>query len=84
MLVTTSEFRSQQAKMLGLADKGENVIIHRRNKPSYMLVKVEIEENVVLSPEAEKMIAKSRQEYREGKVKSFNSSTDAQAWLESL
>ena len=49
-----------------------------------MLVKVEIEENVVLSPEAEKMIAKSRQEYREGKVKSFNSSTDAQAWLESL
>ena len=84
MLVTTSQFRSQQAKMLGLADKGENVIIRRKNKPSYMLVKVDIEENIVLSPETERMIAQSRQEYREGKVKSFETSADAQAWLESL
>lgn len=37
-----------------------------------------------LSAETAAMIAQSRKEYSEGKVLSFDSSSDAQKWLESL
>ena len=84
MLVTTSNFRSRQASMLSLADRGERIIIHRRNKPSYMLVPVQVEETYSVSPETQKMIDQSLQDFKEGRVKAFSTAADAQKWLEEL
>jgi antitoxin (DNA-binding transcriptional repressor) of toxin-antitoxin stability system len=35
--VSSSEFRTRQGALFDLADKGEQVIIRRRQKPSYVL-----------------------------------------------
>ena len=45
--VTSREFREKQASMFALADKGEQVVIRRRGKVSYMLTPV-YEEDFVL------------------------------------
>ena len=38
--ITSREFREKQASMFALADKGEQVVIRRRGKVSYMLTPV--------------------------------------------
>lgn len=43
-----------------------------------------INKKTVLSEETLNMINRSRQEYKEGKVISFNNASDAQQWLQSL
>ena len=48
--ITSREFREKQASMFALADKGEQIVIRRRGKVSYMLTPV-YEEDFVLSPE---------------------------------
>lgn len=48
--ITSREFREKQASMFALADNGEQVVIRRRGKVSYMLTPV-YEEDFVLSPE---------------------------------
>ena len=50
--ITSREFREKQASMFALADNGEQVVIRRRGKVSYMLTPV-YEEDFVLSPELE-------------------------------
>ncbi len=37
---TASEFRSHQAQLFDLADKGEQIVIHRGKKRAYTLVPV--------------------------------------------
>ena len=54
--ITSREFREKQASMFALADKGEQVVIRRRGKVSYMLTPV-YEEDFVLSPELEERVA---------------------------
>lgn len=44
----------------------------------------EVVKNKELSAETLEMMENSRKEYRDGNVLSFDSSTDAQKWLESL
>lgn len=46
-----------------------------------VLPKMEVQE---LSSETLDMMEQSRQEYKEGKVLSFDSASDAQKWLETL
>ena len=51
--------------MFALADNGEQVVIRRRGKVSYMLTPV-YEEDFVLSPELEERLEERRRQYREG------------------
>lgn len=61
--ITSREFREKQASMFALADNGEQVVIRRRGKVSYMLTPV-YEEDFVLSPELEERLEEGRRQYR--------------------
>lgn len=81
--VTSREFRDKQASMFALADKGEQVVIRRRGKVSYMLTPV-YENDFVLSPELEERLEEERRQYREGNVTSVTTKEELSKFLESL
>ena len=65
--------------MFALADNGEQVVIRRRGKVSYMLTPV-YEEDFVLSPELEE----GRRQYREGNVTTCTTKEELNKFLETL
>lgn len=81
--ITSREFREKQASMFALADNGEQVVIRRRGKVSYMLTPV-YENDFVLSPELEKRLEESRQQYREGNITTCTTKEDLNKFLETL
>ena len=87
--VTSREFRNRQASLLNLADQGEEVIIKRRGKTSYVLTPVK--ENSVsepdgfeLSAELEEDIQKSLEDIKKGRYISFMTAEEAMKYLEEL
>ena len=78
--VTSREFRNKQAAFLNMADNGEQIVIHRGKKQAYILVPVSYDD-FILSPEADKRIAKSRKEYLEGKTTVCKTAEEALAHL---
>ena len=87
--VTSREFRNRQASLLNLADQGEEVIIKRRGKTSYVLTPVK--ENRVSEPnefelpaELKEDIQKSMEDIRKGRYISFKSAEEAMNYLEEL
>ncbi len=81
--ITSREFREKQRTYFELADKGEKVIIKRGRKQSYILTPIK-GTDLQLSPETEKRIEKSREQYRSGKAVVFTTAADAIKHLESL
>ena len=81
--VTSREFREKQASMFALADNGEQVVIRRRGKVSYMLTPI-YEEDFVLSPELEDRLEESRKQYLEGKVTACTTKDELNKFLEEL
>ena len=81
--ITSREFREKQASMFALADNGEQVVIRRRGKVSYMLTPV-YEEDLVLSPELEKRLEEGRRQYREGNVVTCTTKEELDRFLEAL
>lgn len=69
--------------MFALADNGEQVVIRRRGKVSYMLTPV-YEDDFVLSPELEKRLEDSRRQYREGNVITCTTKEELNKLLEAL
>lgn len=81
--ITSREFREKQASMFALADNGEQVIIRRRGKVSYMLTPV-YEEDFALSPELEERLEEERKQYREGNVTTCTTKEELNRFLEAL
>lgn len=81
--VTSREFREKQASIFDLADNGEKIIIRRGKKKSYTLVPVN-DDDLSLSPEAEKRIKRSREQYKKGEFTTFKTADEAIKFLESL
>lgn len=81
--ITSREFREKQASMFALADNGEQVVIRRRGKVSYMLTPV-YEEDFVLSPELEERLEEGRRQYREGNVTTCTTKEELNKFLEAL
>lgn len=81
--ITSREFREKQASIFALADNGEQIVIRRRGKISYMLTPV-YEEDFILSPELEERLEESRRQYRKGNVKTFTTKEELNKFLESL
>lgn len=81
--VSSREFRDKQASMFDLADKGDQVIIRRRGKASYMLTPIS-DEDFVVTPELEKRLEEGRRQYREGKTISCKNAKEAANFLEAL
>lgn len=69
--------------MFTLADNGEQVVIRRRGKVSYMLTSV-YENDFVLSPEIEGRLEEGRRQYRKGNVTTCSTKEELNNFLESL
>lgn len=81
--VTSREFRDKQRNMFDLADQGEQIIIRRRGKVSYMLTPVS-DSDITITPELEKKIEEARRQYRNGDIISCKNAEEAMKFLESL
>ena len=87
--VTSREFRNRQASLLNLADQGEEVVIKRRGKTSYVLTPVKDNrvselDGFELSAELEAQMKMSREEYRSGNYVSVNNHDELVSYLNSL
>lgn len=80
---TTREFREKQALILDKVDAGEDIIIHRGIKKSYMLVPVH-KEDYTISEEFREKIAKAREDYKAGKGVTCKTIEQSMSLLESL
>lgn len=80
---TSREFRSQQAHVFDLADKGEKVIIRRNKKQAYTLVPVE-DDDFTITPELQARIDKARAEIKAGNCVSLRSREDVEKYFDSL
>lgn len=81
--ITSREFREKQASMFALADNGEQVIIRRKGKMSYMLTPV-YESDFTLSPGLEAKIEEGRRQYKEGNVITCATKEELDKFLKSL
>lgn len=80
---TSREFRSHQARVFDLADKGEKIIIRRNKKQAYTLVPVN-DEDFTITPELQARIDKTRAEIKEGKCITLKSKEDIDSFFDSL
>ena len=80
---TSREFRSQQAHVFDLADKGERIIIRRNKKQAYTLVPVE-EEDFTITPELKERIAKAKEEIKSGNCITLKSQEYIEAYFNRL
>lgn len=80
---TSREFRSQQAHVFELADRGEKVIIRRNKKQAYTLVPIS-DDDLTITPELQTRIDKTRAEIKAGKCISVHGKEELNAYLESL
>jgi antitoxin (DNA-binding transcriptional repressor) of toxin-antitoxin stability system len=81
--VTSREFRQKQASWFDIADQGEQVVIKRRGKRSYMLTPV-CDSDIRITPELEKKIQEAQRQYRNGETISCKNAEEAIKFLESL
>lgn len=85
MTFTSREFRNRQGHVFDLADKGNNIIIRRRNRQAYRLVPVEEQrDDNVITPELQAKIDKAREEYRRGETLHFDSIDEIHKWMDEL
>ena len=82
--LTSRVFRSQQAHVFDLADKGEIIIIRRGRKQAYTLVPIDDDDDLTFTPELQARIDKAREEYRQGNYISCSTKEELQAYLDSL
>ena len=80
---TTRELRTKQALILDKADAGEDIVIHRGIRKSYMIVPIH-EDDYTISDEFREKIAKAREDYKAGKGVTCKTFEQSMALLESL
>lgn len=81
--VTSRKFREQQSSMFDLADQGEQIIIRRRGKTSYMLTPIS-DSDITTTPELEKKIEEARRQFRNEETVSCRTKEELHTFLDSL
>lgn len=81
--VTSREFREKQASWLDIADQGEQVVIRRRGKRSYLLTPIS-DSDLTITPELEMKIEKAREQYRNRETITCNTKEELHRFLDSL
>ncbi len=80
---TASEFRSRQAQLFDLADKGEQIVIHRGKKRAYTLEPVN-ENDITITPELKARIERAVASVKAGNYTELSSPEDIDKYFESL
>ena len=81
--VTSREFRDKQASLLNIADQGEQVVIRRRGKRSYMLTHI-YDSDITITPELEQKIEEARRQYKNRETTVCNTKEELHNFLNSL
>ncbi len=81
--VTSREFREKQASWFDIADQGEQVIIRRRGKRSYMLTPI-CDSDITITPELEQKIEEARRQYKNRETIVCNTKEELHSFLDSL
>lgn len=81
--VTSREFRDKQASLLDRADQGEQVVIRRRGKRSYMLTPI-YDSDITITPELQAKIDKAREACQAGECVVCNTHEELDRYLNSL
>ena len=81
--VTSREFRDKQASWLDIADQGEQVVIRRKGKRSYMLTPI-YDSDITITPELEQKIEEARRQYKNRETIVCNTKEDLHSFLNSL
>ena len=81
-VLSVRDYRNNLAASFSRADKGEKVLIRRKNQ-IYALVNVG-REDLMLTPEMQQKINEARKEFAEGKTHHFSDASSMQNWLDEL
>lgn len=81
--VNSSQFRSNLSEFFSRADAGEDIVIQRRGKPSYILVQIE-DDDLQLSPQLLERLEQGRKEFAEGKTIHVSSHRQLDEFLSSM
>lgn len=82
--VTSREFRDKQASWLDIADQGEQVVIRRKGKRSYMLTPIYDDSDITITPELEQKIEEARRQYKNRETIVCNTKEELHSFLNSL
>lgn len=80
--LSVRDYRNNLAASFSRADKGEKVLIRRKNQ-IYALINVG-REDLMLTPEMHKKINEARKDFAEGKTRHFSDASSMQSWLDEL
>lgn len=80
--LSVTDYRNNLAASFDKADKGERVLIRRRNN-IYALISVG-KEDLMVTPEMLQRIEKARQDYRDGKTLHFDNAESVHRWMDEL
>ena len=80
--LSVTNLRNNLASTLDRADRGDRVLIRRRNN-IYALVNIG-KEDLMITPELQKRIDKARQDFKEGKTLHFDNAEAAIKWMDEL
>lgn len=67
IVISTREFRANQGKYLGMAAKGEDIVLKSRGNGSFKIVPVSQDDTLMSKEEFYAKIERSAQQIREGK-----------------
>lgn len=80
--LSVSSYRNNLAASFDKADRGDRVLIRRRNN-IYALVNLG-KEDLMVTPEMLQRIEKARQDYRDGKTLHFDNAESVHRWMDEL
>ncbi len=80
--LSVRDYRNNLAASFARADKGEKVLIRRKNQ-IYALVSIG-PEDLMMTPEMYQRINEARKEFTEGKTKHFADASSMQRWMDEL
>jgi len=83
IIISSREFRDNQAKYLNKVDEGEQIIVQRGKDKSYTLTPVK-EDDLYLTPQMMQRLKASLQQAKAGQVKSVTNEKELADLLESL
>jgi Phd_YefM. len=71
LVISTREFRDKQGKYLGMAAKGEDIVLKSRGKGSFKLVPVTEDDTIMSKEELDAVIERGLQSIKAGKTKRY-------------
>ena len=84
VVISSRDFRSNQSKYLGMAARGQGVVLTTRNLGSFKIVPVNEDDTIMTKDELYQKIDRGIQEIKEGKGYKVTTKEELERFLDSL